>query len=377
MTLAPAADLERVRARFERLARVECAERSPLWAEVCRACAADDGVLSLMLRAPAHQRRPSLLLAGIHDLLLAGASHELGTHLPTVARGPVATGGAGELAIDFCRSHRDELAEILATRSTQTNEVNRCAALLPGLCAAAPRGEPLRLVELGASAGLNLLVDRFAYRFGGGAAAARAHAPRGLVWVGAGAAVGRAGSPVVCACAVAGELPPLALPEIASRVGVDLDPIDVRDDDAARWLLACVWPDDAERCARVRAAIALAREDPPRVVRGDALALLPELAGDDGPHPVIWHSWVLAYWSTAAQRSLGAAIDELGARRDLTWVYLEQPGETPGLPTPVVPGVHHDPADSALVAVTYRGGTRAVARLADSHPHAHRMRWLW
>ena len=152
----------------------------------------------------------------------------------------------------------------------------------------------------------------------------------------------------------------------------------MRDDEAARWLLACIWPDEPDRVARLRAAIELARRDAPRVVRGDALALLPELLAPSGNdvHPVVWHSWVLAYWTPTAQRALAAAIDELGAQRDLTWLYLEQPSETPGLPTPIVAGVRHDPDDSALVAVRYRGGERTIERLADAHPHVHRMRWL-
>ncbi len=303
MTTAPTA-VALVRERFERLARVECAQRSPLWASVCVAVAGDEETLELMLCAPEHQRRPSLLLAAIHDLLLAGTDHELAAYVPTVApsadpaRGD--TDRAGALALDFCREHRDAVARILATRSTQTNEVNRAAALLPALVHATPSGLPLRLVELGASAGLNLLLDRFSYRYHCGGERVAIDAPA------------RAGVPgrtarVVCECAVQGELPALAMPLIAERVGVDLAPVDVRDDTAARWLLACVWPDEADRVARVRAAIALAREDPPMVVRGDALALLASLVGEanDAVHPVIWHSWALAYWTAAAQRALG------------------------------------------------------------------------
>ena len=356
-----------MRARFERLARVECAVRSPLYAEICRAVARDDDTLELVLRAPEHQRRPTLLLAAIHDLLLAGAEHALAAHVPTVARGATATGRAGPLAVAFCREHRDAIAHILRTRATQTNEVNRTAALLPALVHAAPADLPLRLVELGASAGLNLLVDRYAHRYAAGGVSCESrparpdlHTPR-----------------VACRCAVDGELPALAPAAIAERVGVDLAPVDVADDRGARWLLACTWPDEADRVARLRAAIALARRDPPVVVRGDALELLGELvASPGGAHPVIWHSWVLAYWPARRRRALAAAIDAIGARRDLTWLYLEQPSETAGLPTPVVAGVRHARADSALVAVAYRDGRRTAQRLADVHPHAHRMRWL-
>jgi hypothetical protein len=105
--------------------------------------------------------------------------------------------------------------------------------------------------------------------------------------------------------------------------------------------------------------------------------MLDELVGRAGAaHPVIWHSWVLVYWTPELQRALGRAIDALGARRDLTWIYLEQPSETPGLPTPVMESDDHDPGDTALVAVSYRDGARGVQRLADAHGHLHHMRWL-
>ncbi len=350
-----------LRARFERQAS-EYGARSPLYAEICRAVARDDDTLSLMLHAPEHQRRPTLLQAAIHDLLLAGAAHELAAHVPTVAggrAGPRAGArAAGPLALDFCREHRAELAQILATRSTQTNEVNRAALLLPALVHAVPRGWGVRLVELGASAGLNLLLDRFSYRYGGSAAVP--------------------GGRVTCDCAVRGEMPPLhPLPLIAERIGVDLEPVDLRDAAARRWLLACVWPDELDRVARLRAAIELALRDPPVVIRGDARELLEALVGPDvGLHPVIWHSWVLAYCTPAAQRALTSAIDELGARRDLTWLRLERPSETPGLAQVAPPRLDRDAADCALVAVSYRGGERTIEWLADAHDHGHHVRWF-
>jgi hypothetical protein len=359
-----AADLELQRTHFERFARGQAGGRSPLWAEVCAALAADDELLELMRCAPAQQRRPTLLLAAIHDLLLAGTEHELAAHVPTVAAGRAARGRPGEHAIAFCREHREALAGLLATRATQTNEVNRAAALLPALVAAAPTGSPLRLVELGASAGLNLLVDRFAYRYVDASGRRRA-------------AAGGARGGVVCACVLDGSLPALEIPHVAERIGVDLSPLDVCDDDDARWLLACVWPDDHGRVARLRAAIELARRDPPRVVRGDATALLDELAGPprDDVQLVIWHSWALAYGTPRERRALVRAVDALGAGRDLTWLYLEPPSQVPELPAGVPAAGEHEPHDCALVAVSYRGGRRTARRLADAHPHVHRLRW--
>jgi len=362
-TAPPAA--RRLRSSFERLARVECAPRAPVYARICRAVAADDEALALVMAAPAAQRRPSLLLAAIHDLLLAGAEHELAAHLPTVAASRVASGDPGELALDFCREHRDKLAQRLATRSTQTNEVNRTAALLPALVHATPARTPLRLVELGASAGLNLLADRYAQRY-----------RMGVPGVSVPWGPEPPGTPrVTCACDLDGVLPAWRPVQIAERIGVDLHPVDLEDAAARRWLRACVWPEERDRGARLEAAIALARRARPEVVCGDGLRLLGELLGDEA-HPVIWHSWVLAYFTPAARRRLTLTIDALGAERDLTWIYLEQPSETPGLPTPVVSGVRHAANASALVAVSYRGGERTAERLADAHPHLRSMRWL-
>ena len=196
-----AQERERLRAAFERLARDEGAERSPLYERICLAMAGDDEVLELLMRAPLAQRRPSLLLAAIHDLLLGGAAHELAAHYPTVAGERVPRGDPGALALRFCREQREGLTRLLETRSTQTNELNRTAAMLPALVHATPAGRSLRLVELGTSAGLNLLVDRYAYRYSGGPAWAFAGTPR-----------------VVCDCAIDGAVPPLE-PRRRSRSG--------------------------------------------------------------------------------------------------------------------------------------------------------------
>ena len=139
--------------------------------------AADDPeLLDLVARAPVTQQRPNLLLAAVHFLLFGGAPHPLGhplRHRRGLSRDgsadPVAPVGHLRLEFkDFCMTHRDELLELIATGSTQTNEVGRCTALLPALshiAAGYDRGQPLGLLDLGTSAGLNLLFDRYAYTY--------------------------------------------------------------------------------------------------------------------------------------------------------------------------------------------------------------------
>src|SRR5262249_53551755 len=160
----------------------------------------------------------------------------------------------------FCVRHRDAIEHLLRTRTVQTNEVGRCAYLYPAFALVAElSGRPLAIVELGASAGLNLLWDHYRYEYDGQTFGQRAsgflirstfrdtHRP---------------------------SLPPRAL-LVVDRVGIDLAPVDVRDEDQIAWLRALVWPEHRERAALLASAVAFAQKNPPRVIRGDALASLP------------------------------------------------------------------------------------------------------
>jgi hypothetical protein len=299
---------------------------------ICRAVADDPEVLSLLDGAPLHQRRPLLLLAAVHYLLLSGVPHPLAAHYDTVAEvlGPTSASSndAATDFADFCRTHRGELAALIARRTTQTNEVGRCTSLLPGLCHVAARyewAEPLSLLDLGTSAGLNLLFDDYAYTYlsrrGDGRLAA-----------------GTPGSAVALECEARDDvssLPELRLPTMAERVGLDLSPIDPFSDDAARWLLACQWPDNPARFGRLRAALDNVRASPhpPRLERADMLDDLPRVASSiAGHHPlVVFHSWVAAYLDEAQQRDLVSQVRALEATRPVHHLYCETPFETPGL----------------------------------------------
>jgi hypothetical protein len=360
-----------------------------VYERICRGVADDRSLLDLTGLAPPAQRRPNLLLAAVHFLLLGGADDRLADHYRTVAewRGtPVR-----RLADDrdpfvefaaFCRAHRAELADLLATRATQTNEVGRCAVLLPAfVTVAAAAGRPLALVDLGASAGLNLLFDRYAYRY---ANTTGAKATDGSTTGARAPDAGVAGSTVILDCDVrAGVLPDLALPPVAYRAGIDRQPVDVDDDDAARWLLACQWPEHVTRFTRLRAAIDLARAAPDRgdVRTGDVVDDLAEtVAGaPPGAHLCVYHSWVAAYLTTERQQALGAAITDVARSRPVSWIFAELPYEVPGLPVPPAPadraGDRPPKGATAVVLVDLDGSRSRVHRLADVHPHGRWMYW--
>lgn len=216
----------------------------------------------------------------------------------------------------------DDVVAVVRTRRTQTNEAGRCAVLLPVL---ARLEGPLALLEVGASAGLCLYPDRYSYRY---------RTPDGEV-----ALDPHDGpSPVVLPCAVdPADDVPRRLPEVAWRGGIDLEPLDVQDPDDVAWLSALVWPGQHERLARLRAAAALAAQDPPTLLRGDLNARLAEAASlaPRGAHLVVLHTAVLAYLGSHERQAFADGVRRLGA----TWVSNE--GRT------VVPGVERGvpPAD--------------------------------
>ncbi len=345
------------------------------YATICRGVAHDEDVLALLDAAPAAQRRPLLLLAAVHFLLLSGAEHPLATHYDTVATlagtppRPPATDVTAAF-ISFCHDFAPEITELVATRRTQTNEVGRCTALLPGLCHIASHyadDRPLSLLDLGTSAGLNLLFDdyRYTYREQDGDSVRTAGAPDARVSL---ECTARSGL---------GLLPDLSTPPMAARVGLDLSPVDPRTDDEARWLLACQWPDNPARFANLRAALdnVRATPDPPRLEQGDMVHDLERVVGtigDDGPL-VVFHSWVAAYLGEEEQRALVESVRTIARARPVHYLYAESAFETAGLPTPPPPRPRAGP-DMATALVHIAPGSEAV-RIADMHPHGYWLRW--
>lgn len=178
-----------------------------------------------------------------------------------------------------------------------------------------------------------------------------------------------------------GRLPPLGPLPIGSRIGIDLHPIDVYDDQAVQWLLACVWPENLPRFRRLTAALDAARTQPPQVIAGDLVESLPSVAAriPAGQHLAVQNSWVLNYLPAPARTRLVEVLSDLGATRDLSWLRLENPDATPGLHRPPRPDGQPDrPGDKgATVAVltTWRSGHKRVRRVADCHPHGTWLRW--
>lgn len=354
-TVAPVTTLDEMAAMFRGFAG-ESTTRAPLYRHLAEGVADDPELVALMLAAPPEQHNPVLLFAAVHHLLLDGREHELARFYPNVTPHPLPAADAPPLFRRFALEHADEVRELVATRSTQTNEVGRCATFLPALGLLDGEVGDLALVDVGTSAGLNQFLDRYSYEYHpGGEVGAR--------------------STVHLECGTRGDVPiPARLPTVAARIGLDASPIDVTDDDQVRWLEACVWPDQADRFERLRAAVAIAQADPPTIRRGDAVDDLAATVAEvcDTAHPVVMNSWVLNYLPEARRVAYVAELDRLGEHHDLSWVLAESPAQTSGLPIPTSAEPEHR---TVLSLVTWRRGRRTVRRLATCHPHGYWIHW--
>jgi len=339
---------DRLARRFQRFGTEECSGRSRLYERLCVEIARDPAVLALAAHARPGQPVPNLFFAAVHYLLLDGASHPLAAFYPDLAGAKAAPDGDPYPAFrSFCLQHETELTALLEGRLVQTAQVRRCASLLPAfeLISRRTHRRPLALVEIGASAGLNLCWDRYGYSYSDGRAC------------------GAPDAAVQLTCRLTGDrtVPvPVQMPVVASRVGLDLNPIDVCDPEATRWLQALIWPDE-EGCAGVlQQAVNAARLDPPDVIAGDALDTLPAaLAGaPDGATLCVYHSHTVNQFPLPARQRLREMLAAHAERRDLFELSMEAlEGET------------------RLDLVSYRDGRLAEETLAGCDPHGARLEW--
>ena len=284
------------------------------------------------------------LLGAVHRMALDGRAPAVAAHFPSA--GGADRGDVWPAVRDLFAGHRDVLCTLLE-RPVQTNEVGRCAALLGGfVTVAAETGLPLALVEIGASAGLNLRWDRFHYEA-------------------AGATWGDSTSPVRMACDFTGPYPRRDVAvRVVARDGCDTNPLDPASDDGALTLQSYVWPDQLERLTLLRAAIEVARTVPARVDATDAGAWIGRhlAARPSGVATVVYHSIVWQYLTRDTRAAVKDAILRAGtaATREapLAWLRLEPVGR-------------EGPFEVRLTS--WPGG--AERRLAESSPHGREVRW--
>ena len=286
----------------------------------------------------------ALRLAGaFHALVLEGADPDLAACYPPGGGDPMRLHAALPMALD----RHEAFIRAFLRSPPQTNEVGRSAVLLGGfLQVAALTRLPLRLLEIGASAGLNMIWDSYRYRIGA------------QEW-------GDPASPVRLAPDWTGPLPPLAAPVfVAERAGCDVAPPELASPEARLRLRSYVWADQPERLARIEAAIGLAAEKRIAVERADAAAWVAERLSCPAPDraTVLYHSIMWQYMPTTTQAALRATVERAGAaataEAPFAWLRFEPP-TTKGRPE--------------LRLTCWPG--EWDEHLATAHPHGSEVMW--
>ena len=320
---------------------------SLLYSRLAAAIGTDAELKALAAHAKAGQPHANLILGAVHFLLLRGADDPLKRFYASV-------GGTASAADEdpfaefraFVFKHIDIVEPLIATRVTNTNEIGRSALLHPGFRAIGGEtsASPLSLIEIGPSAGLNLIWDRYGVRYHKEGATLAAIGPE---------------APLIVDCELRGDkVPPAGVaPKIGGRVGLELNPVDLSNRDELR---ALIWPDQVSRLKRLDRAIELFAAEKPQIRAGDALELLPDALArvPRDQTPVVYHTIAVYQFSREMREALESILTIAGLRRPVWRLLFEYDGSL-----------------YVLSAIRYHDGVREETRLASCHPHGTWIEW--
>lgn len=323
---------------------------SLLYSRLSAGIGKDEELRTLAGRVRPGQPHANLILAAVHFLLLRGVDDPLKRFYGTV--GGTASAEGEDPFPDFkafVKKHLAQIQPMIETRVTNTNEVGRSAILHPAFAMAAKAANaPLGLIEIGPSAGLNLIWDKYGVRYskdGATAVAINDDAPL-----------------VIEAEARGANLPPVStVPAVVSRVGLELNPVDLSNADDRDWLRALIWPDQMSRLERLDKAISLFEKEKPPIRSGDALALLPDALASlpRDAAPVVYHTIAVYQFSKEMREALESILIIAGLRRPVLRISFEFDGQI-----------------YILSLIRYADGVRDETRLASCHPHGTWIEWL-
>ena len=270
-------ELEKISRQYNQFADYEARGKSSIYYRLAKECAGNVEILEFLKTLPKRKRQPNLLFAVCRFLY---GVPESGTDIENLVK-----------------ANTGLIRAELMSRSTQTNEPARCAGIYLALSGLQ---SPVALIEVGASAGLCLLPDRYRYRFNGvdgSPVSARPSAPE-------------------FECKISGKLPTLNRDiKISRRIGVDLDPVSVNDADQIRWLETLIWPEQEGRLTNFRLALEEARDVPLHMVKAhlnDVLEDVVRQIAADFP-VVVYHSAVMNYLHADEVKAFRKLVGSIGA----------------------------------------------------------------
>ena len=295
--------------KFVSFAEKECKGSSLLYEYLSREISCDDELLDICEQARDGQPIPNLFLGAVHFLLLKGYDHPLKEYYPSIVSNPKPYQESFITFKEFCRENKNEIVLIIKTRLVQTNEVRRCTYLYPIFCAVFEKvKKPLALIEIGTSAGLQLLVDKYSYSYEGNEI------------------YGADNSKLLLTGKIKGENTPILSktpPPIAKRIGIDLNTIDLHDGDQRLWLKSLIWPEHKERLVMLENAASYIKEYPVHLVEGDGIGLLPNYVESISQDYVIciFHTHVANQMTLEMKKNLLNVVESIGKERDVFHIY--------------------------------------------------------
>jgi hypothetical protein len=295
--------------RFKAFATRECKGSSPLYEHLSIRIAEDDELLQMASHTSRDQPVPNLFFGAVHYLLLKGNSHELREYYTSIVENPREVVTAFGSFKDFCILLKNEIIPILQSKLVQTNEVRRCSYLYPAFCYIYEKtNKPLALIEIGTSAGLQLLWDKYSYSY-------NTHE-----------VYGDSLSELRIISEIRGDKQTILhkqCPPVVTRIGIDLHINDLEDPEDALWLKSLIWPEHAERRNNFEKAVHCFKEHSLELIEGDGVRLLPKLVSNIPLESTlcVFHTHVANQILKDDKHKLMEYMQELGKVRDVFHLY--------------------------------------------------------
>ena len=297
--------------RFKAFAEKECAGSSELYEFLALKISDDGELLDLSSHSREGQPIPNLFLGAVHYLLLNGNDHRLRNYYSSIVERPKPTEESFPHFKDFCSTYKDQIIPILREKMVQTNEVRRCGYLYPAFTYIFEKiNKPLALIEIGTSAGFQLLWDKYSYSCCSDEI------------------FGNMNSNVHIKSEVKGNnTPPFSneVPAISHRYGIDLHINDISNKEDALWLNSLIWPEHKKRRKLFTQASACVwnNKDTLHLIQGNGVELLPDLAEKIPETSVIcvFHTHVANQMPSVVKRNLLANVRTISEKKDVFHIY--------------------------------------------------------
>lgn len=283
---------------------------SPLFAELSKPCAQDSDICALGAVVRPGQPIAILILEVAQYLLLRSPESKLAAYFPSMTDAPKPAAEAFPTFREFCLERREDMLRLLSTRTVNTNLVERASTVLPvSQYVADLTREPLTLIEICCSAGLNLLFDEYHHDYGSFGQ------------------VGNDDASVRLTCKVIGKArPPIdEIPHVANKVGIDLVTVDCSNPDERLWMEAMLFPEWHAERARLKKALILQAARKTRTVKGDAVGALPSVLEEFSGPVMVYHTFCMGQWFAAAQAQLDDILRQASRHRDVHRIGVDVP----------------------------------------------------